>query len=242
MKAFQFAKVDWKITKSYSGRMTLILIAAAFLLYFVTDNFVMGIMYLYFGALITSTIPFSIREDSESGFLLMLPSKVMDRVAGRFLYGNLIIVAAAVLGMGIAVITSLVNHDTISFSFTMIYLMVGFSFCLIVSGFQSLILYLAGEIKSRQTLQWLRMLPGFIFFFGGSALINILQDITGLSANEIFSQPSVLVEKINGFTLFIKIISFIIDQPYISVLIVLVVSVLINSICCIVSGFVAEKR
>lgn len=167
MRAVNFMKIDYMLAKQ---QMRIVL--PLFVVVAVLSGRTMGDMwmlftcsYLLFIATIFSTTPFGSCQRKNTGFLLMLPATVAERVVGRFLFG-LSYIAMAVLFCAAAMgLFSLFGYE--------IHLMaVGLMLCntalgLFIVALEYLICYLFGEGKGNW--QYLgnivRIAPGMAMFF-----------------------------------------------------------------------------
>lgn len=185
MRAIHFLQIDWTMTKR-QNRILWLLIIIALLLSVMQGNPYWGPLYMVFGSMILSTIPFCIRQKSSNGFLLMLPATKTDRVVGRFGYGLVLLAVSLLLGSVDVLIVSVMRHMDISY---MLPFYAGLTAAgLIMLSLQYTILYIVGELKSQQAMGIIRMIPGFLLFFGGSWIVDFIEEHsiegqTGLDLN-----------------------------------------------------------
>ena len=105
MKVISYMKIDYMLTRQQLRIMLPIAIVAV-LVGKGMDG--MGVMvsccYMLFVATLFSTAPFGACHRKNTGFLLMLPGTVTERVTGRFLYGLSYIVMTVIIclaGLGL---------------------------------------------------------------------------------------------------------------------------------------------
>ncbi|MFA9376974.1 MAG: ABC-2 transporter permease [Lachnotalea sp.] len=132
-----------------------------------------GVIYMCFAAIILSTQPFMQEQIAESGFVNMLPTTKNERVIGRYLFGLLLLIFAMGLSLISLVIYSLINNGIPSN--WNIAIIGSFGIGLIVLGFQYVVFYAMGKMKSQQFASLIMMAPGFILFFGANFIIGKIE-------------------------------------------------------------------
>lgn len=173
MRALHFLKIDLCLTKMQNRTMG-IFIVLAILLSIGSESLYFGPLYMIFGSIVLSTTPFFTCQQSNNGFLLLLPATEKDRVMGRFGYGITLNFISLLIGIIITLIVSITKNADISYvaPFYIGITAVGF----IMLSLQYTLLYLIGEVKSQQLMGIIRILPGFIFFFGNFLLIDFVKE------------------------------------------------------------------
>lgn len=105
MRAVNYMKIDFMMTKQQQRVLPLIAVVAVFVGRTMEEAGVMAACsYLIFIATIFSTAPFGSCHRENTGFLLMLPATTAERVLGRFLFGLAYVgisVVACLAGMGV---------------------------------------------------------------------------------------------------------------------------------------------
>ena len=86
MRAIHFMMIDYIKVKQQVYFMPLFLVIAL-LMWGQGYSILVPFSYMMFVAIIFSTAPFGACKKGDAGFLVLLPSTVMHRVMGRFLYG-----------------------------------------------------------------------------------------------------------------------------------------------------------
>ena len=166
MKVISYMKIDYMLTRQQLRIMLPIAIVAV-LVGKGMDG--MGVMvsccYMLFVATLFSTAPFGACHRKNTGFLLMLPGTVTERVTGRFLYGLSYIVMTVIIclaGMGVY---GLLGHEITRLSVGLFLCNVALS--IVIVALEYLISYLFGEGKNNW--QYLgnivRIAPGMGMFF-----------------------------------------------------------------------------
>lgn len=166
MRAIHYMKVDYMLTKQQLRIMLPLAIVAV-----LVGRGMGGVgvlvtcCYMLFVATLFSTAPFGSCQRKNTGFLLMLPATVLERVAGRFLYGMSYIVMTVIIclvGMGVYSL----------FGYEITWMTVGLFLCnlalaIVIVAFEYLISYIFGEGKNNW--QYLgnivRIAPGMGMFF-----------------------------------------------------------------------------
>lgn len=170
MRTLKCIKLDFM--KSGSVFKMFILFAAVFIL----ASSVMGdlppgwgMLYLVFCGIIGTSTPFNVSLNASSVFTDILPASVENRVYGRFLFGAIVIFLAVALGIVCDILRMLLEGNVTWGSAVLpgIYAGIG----LFMVALQYLVQYLFC-IKNAQVLSLVRMVPGFIMFFGGNALMG----------------------------------------------------------------------
>lgn len=166
MRAIQYMKVDYILTKQQQRILPFFVILAVFVGKAIGDMWtVVTCSYLIFMGTIFSVTPFGICHRKNTGFLLMLPATVAERVIGRFLYGLSFIAMTALCCVVCMGILSLFGYEITAAA-------VGLMLCnlalgLIIVALEYLISYIFGEGKSNW--QYLgnivRVAPGMGMFF-----------------------------------------------------------------------------
>lgn len=134
--------------------------------------------YLLFIATIFSTTPFGICQRKNTGFLLMLPGTVAERVIGRFLFGLSYIAMAVLFCVAVMGVFS-------RFGYEIDVMVVGLMLCnmalgIFIVAFEYLICYLFGEGKGNW--QYLgnivRIAPGMGMFFLSMSVLGKMEEET----------------------------------------------------------------
>lgn len=171
MKAFKFMKIDMNRTKAQIWCMLLFgFLAYAFS--FAAGNILSGIFYLMFAAVIMQGAVFTYEQKSETGFTNMLPGTDLDRVMGRFMTGTFLLLAGTILGIIVAFVLNLQGRLELSYLPETLISLLGFG--LIFMAIQNVIFYAIGKGKSQQLMSFIHMIPGFIIWIGGTALLSVL--------------------------------------------------------------------
>lgn len=173
MRAIHFLKVDLCLTKMQNRTMWIFIIISI-ILSIGQGNPYWGPLYMVFCSMILSTTPFFAYQKSNSGFLLMLPATVKDRVVGRFGYGITLNLVSLLIGGIITVGVSIIGNKDIPY-IAPFYIGIAAA-GLIMLSLQYTLLYIIGNVKSQQLIGILRILPGFLFFFGGFWLVDFVND------------------------------------------------------------------
>lgn len=166
MRAINYMKIDYVLTKQQLRIMLPLAIVAVLVGKGMGSvGALVSCCYMLFIATLVSTAPFGSCHRKNTGFLLMLPGTVFERVAGRFLYGMSYIVMTVLIclaGMGI--------YSLRGFEITT--MTVGVFLCnlalaIVIVALEYLISYLFGEGKNNW--QYLgnivRIAPGMGMFF-----------------------------------------------------------------------------
>lgn len=166
MRAINYMKVDYMLTRQQL-RIMLPLVIVAILVGRGMGG--VGVLvtccYMLFVATLFSTAPFGNCQRKNTGFLLMLPATVWERVAGRFLYGMTYIVMTVIIcfaGMGIY---SLFGYEITQMTIGLF--LCNLALAIVIVAFEYLISYIFGEGKGNW--QYLgnivRIAPGMGMFF-----------------------------------------------------------------------------
>lgn len=195
MRAIQYMKVDYILTKQQQRILPIFAILAVFVGRAVGDMWmVVTCSYLIFMGTIFSTTPFGICQRKNTGFLLMLPATVAERVIGRFLYGLFFIVMTAIFCVVCMGVFSLFGYEITAVT-------VGLMLCnlalgLFIVALEYLISYLFGEGKSNW--QYLgnivRVAPGMGMFFLFMFIVGKMDEETFVADRmEFLSQRIVFI-------------------------------------------------
>ena len=184
MRAVHFMKIDYVI-----GRQQVY-----FLPIFYGVAIIMGVMqqsvlitcsYMLFIAVVFSTIPFGPSAKKEVGFLVLLPSTVMDRVAGRFLFG-LSYIAMTVLVSGLfMVVYDLLGYPIASWMVAFCLVNVAIGIFLMTLEFLFLYLFGAGKFNGQYLVGIVRTLPGMVMFFLATYCLGRIEEAPAADGSEL---------------------------------------------------------
>lgn len=166
MRAVNYMKIDYILTKQQMRIMPLMVLVALLLGRTTEDvGVMMGCSYMIFVSTIFATAPFGSCHRKNTGFLLMLPATVTERVLGRFLYGLSFLAMSAlvcVAGMGVC---SLLGYEVNQ-------VMMGLFLCnmalgMFIVALEYLISYIFGEGKNNWQYvgNLVRIAPGMAMYF-----------------------------------------------------------------------------
>lgn len=189
MNAIKFFKIDFARIKI----QFLYIVAFAILALVLSLNMMSpyyGFLYLIFGSIIFSTVPFTQDQMAETGFINMLPGSIVSRVAGRFLVAVLMVIVCAILGAGLMITYSLMKKDTIGYAYD--FIIGGSGLGILVCSLQYILFYLLGKVKSVQAMSIVRMIPGFIVFFGSTLMTHWMEENAPGTLVWIFNHTTLL--------------------------------------------------
>ncbi len=166
MRAIKYMKVDYMLTKKQMLILPLMVLVSVMLVGTSRDiGVMMGCSYMIFVGTIFTTAPFGSCHIKNTGFLLMLPATVADRVVGRFLYGLSFIAMVALLcaaGMGVSCL----------FGFEITATMMGLflsnlALGVVIVALEYLLSYMLGEGKDNWQYvgNLVRVAPGMAMYF-----------------------------------------------------------------------------
>lgn len=168
MKALYYTKIDHIRAKQ---QLLLFPIGLALLIALMVFEDIDGyntitlFIYELFFAIVVCTAPFGTCRREDAGFLMLLPATTRDRVVGRFLYGISMMLIAVVTG-GIAMI----GNMALGYRYSRVELcvcLIGFAVGILFMTVEYVFLYLFGENQGPQVLNFVRVIPGMCYFFGG---------------------------------------------------------------------------
>lgn len=178
MDALRFMKMDFLKMKTQGKLMALVVIIVVFLAGKMMGNMmgIWGTMYMIFMGIILCATPFGIDVMVADGFVKLLPAQARQRVFGRFLFAAVFLTACAVCGS----LTALpyIMKGEIAVSYILPKVILFFSVGLCINSVQYVFSYFF-EIKNQQWLSIIRLVPGFVFFFGGSFFMDIIGERQG---------------------------------------------------------------
>lgn len=174
MRALQFTKIDFIKTKQQILWMLLVIPVIVLFTLRETEGEISLVVFCYalFMALVFSTSPFGTCQRRETGFLLLLPASTQSRVFGRFLYGLSFVGIAIVLGSIGMYLSKVITGVGIDTEMKIFFCMAALAVCMLFMAAEYVFLYLFGEQQSQNILSLVRMIPGFVFFFGSMGLLS----------------------------------------------------------------------
>lgn len=148
-----------------------------------------AVAYMFFGGLILAGTTFGVTKETVS-LTALLPGSCWQKVAGRYLGGVLGIVLCAGVGVVSAAATRLAGRANGRFDFSMLLCLLGVT--LFFLALQNVLLYLLTPYLGPQVASFVRMVPGFILFFGVMEA-GKLEIMTGVLGGEGLSPQVVLI-------------------------------------------------
>ncbi|MBR1741607.1 MAG: ABC-2 transporter permease [Lachnospiraceae bacterium] len=137
-------------------------------------SFVFALSYCMFAGIIMAGLPYQYEKAEENGFLYMLPGKTQEQVFGHFLFGFACMLMGYLLGILCGGIGFLLRPQESFFSMGELSGFSDFihvSFLLLGAGLLVVtvqdLLCTIFQFESVQVMNLMRILPGFLFFFGG---------------------------------------------------------------------------
>lgn len=206
MKIIQFMKIDWLRGKRINK--FLLLGGLLFGLFMgMKNNSMMMILYLFFLAIIQTGQPFALDRVSDAGFVNMLPGTKKQRVAGRFLYGIMLLLIASVEAILCVGICRVMGGNTVGFSSELLLGILGIS--ILTTGAQNTLFYGLGKVKNQQLMVIVQLVPGFLVFFGPQFLLDYIQEnpevgksvIRWVMENQLLTSCSVILIGVIAFVL-----------------------------------------
>ncbi len=168
MRILRFVKIDLIRSKKISWLLLMPALAAVILLKAADTNPIFASFYCLFGGITYGSYPMSEQCAGESGFLEMLPAGKKDRMRAHFLYALLTALLFGFLGVAATVGCSLIRPD-ISLEYMWTYYPLLLGIALLFTALENAVLC-AFHFENAQAQSFLRILPAFLFFFGGLSL------------------------------------------------------------------------
>lgn len=168
MRAVNYMKVDYILTKQQMRILPLMVIVAVFVGKTIGEDSV-GVMaacsYLIFISTIFSVAPFGSCHRKNTGFLLMLPATVTERVIGRFLYGLSFIAMTVLLCLACMGVFHLFGYE-ITWLIMELF-MSNVAIGMFIVAMEYLISYIFGEGKNnwQYVSNLVRIAPGMAMYF-----------------------------------------------------------------------------
>ncbi len=175
MYMLKFTKIDLMKTRSFGWFLLFPVMAVILLLFSKDTNPIFAITYCQFAGIVAASLPFSTGSRDECGFLQMLPCHPGDDIRGHFLYGFLAELAATLLGVCTLFLSRLLRPEMPAGPVAFYPILFCITLLLIVVQNMLLALF---RSENAHVIQLMRMVPSFAFFFGTSALMEQLPDLT----------------------------------------------------------------
>lgn len=224
MDAVRFMKMDFIKMKTQAKFMALVvLIVIVFFGKMMGETMgVFSIMYMIFMGILLCYTPFGIDSMVADGFIRLLPARAKYRVFGRFMFAAVFLTVCAVCGSLVS-IPSLMK-DQITASEILVYGVMFYSAGLCINSLQYVFCYFF-EIKSQQLLSLFRLLWGFLFFIGGSYLIELSGEMQEDTLNQIG-----------------KVLNYVMEHQGVAALVLLAAAVIFTMFCAVVCGKREERK
>ncbi|MDE7428410.1 MAG: ABC-2 transporter permease [Lachnospiraceae bacterium] len=202
MRAIQYMKVDYMLTKQQQRILPFFAIVALLAGRAMGDVWTLfTCSYLIFIGPIFSTAPFGSCQRKNTGFLLMLPATVTERVVGRFLYGLSFIAMTALCCAACMGVFSLFGYEITAVTVGL--LLCNLALGLFIVALEYLISYIFGEGKSNwQYLSNLvRVVPGMGMFFLFMFIMGRMDEETYVADRMAFLSQGVISVGVLGLAL-----------------------------------------
>lgn len=164
MKILYYAKIDFMKLKDYAWFLLFPILSCVLVLQDPDAPLYICILYSLFGGVVCASLPFASETRAEAGFLQLLPSREGDNIRGHFLFSFFIQIGSLILGLAASFVVRLFQPQLSFVSLNACGLM--FSFSLILVGIQNL-MYVFFRYQAAKAVAVLRLLPAFLFFYGG---------------------------------------------------------------------------
>lgn len=214
MKAIRYMMVDIRRTKS---QLYCMMFFGAFAYFFAGGrSIISAIIYLIFAATLMQGGVFTYEQKHETGFTSMLPGTDLEKCAGRFIMGVLLlgigmatftVITIFVLTSGIAetnfFLETLIG-DAIKTNYLPEMLISAIGIGLMFIAIQNVLFYIIGKGNSQQFMTFIHMIPGFIlliistiftviFIERGEEVTQITSVLMWIKDNSILFSLGVLV-------------------------------------------------
>ncbi len=153
-------------------------------------NSVLAMVYPFFCAIILCSTFFNVTKTGPLIFSSLLPGTNLQKILGRFLGEAVIIAACTVFWLATSRVMGIFGNDTDT-PFPIVAIVLGIT--LFSVACQNVMLYLVGSLLGVQLIGLIRMLPGFIMFFG---LMFFVDKMDGAGLEGIFNTISGNMERI----------------------------------------------
>jgi len=179
MRAVHYMKIDYMLTKQQMRIMPLLALVGVLVARGMEGvGALVASAYLLFMAVVFATAPFGSCHRRNTGFLLLLPATVRERVVGRFLYGLSYIGGTTLLCLGGMGVAQLLGYEITS-------LMLGLFLCNVAVGvfiiaLEYLLFYLFAEGKDN----WLylgnivKLVPAMAMYFLSMYVVGKMDEET----------------------------------------------------------------
>ena len=214
MDAIKFMKADFM--KMKTQLLLIVLTVSVVLIFNGKMGTLWGAMYMVFMGLIFCSVPFSIDIANGESFMKLLPAKPQQRVYGRFCFAVLFL-ALCIAAISLSYMPGFLN-GTIKAGNILPKVIMIFSAGLCMNTIQYVCSYFF-EIKNQQWLSMIRMVPGFIFLFGGTYLVDSLA-----------AMPQEMVETLG------KGITYAMTHQWVPAVIFLLCSLIFTMVCAAICG------
>lgn len=176
MRAVHFMKIDYVIGRRQVYFLP-ILYGVAIFMGVMQQSVLITCSYMFFIAVVFATSPFGSCAKKEVGFLVLLPSTVKDRVAGRFLFG-LSYIAMTVLVSGLLIVVyHLLGYPIASWMVAFCLLNLAIGIFLMTLEFLFLYLFGAGKFNGQHLVGIVKTLPGMAMFFLATYCIGRMENM-----------------------------------------------------------------
>ncbi len=167
-------------------------------------NSVLAMVYPFFCAIILCSTFFNVTKTGPLIFSALLPGTNLQKILGRFLGEAVIIAACTVFWLATSRVMEIFGNDTDT-PFPIVAIVLGIT--LFSVACQNVMLYLVGSLLGAQLIGLIRMLPGFIMFFG---LMFFVDKMDGAGLEGIFNTISGNMERMGLAALAAGLLSMVI--------------------------------
>ena len=157
-----YMEYDYMNIKRGMGLTAAVFIAVSVIFSF--KNAMMTVGYMLFGGLVLASTMFAVQTVQTVSFDALVPGSTFQKVAARYLGSSLIVAACGMTGFLIVKFMRLAGYTDVGIEIQMLTAVGGIGLFLL--ALQNLAFYALLPLMGTQFVGLIRMVPGFVMFFG----------------------------------------------------------------------------
>ncbi len=179
MRTIHYMKIDYVLTKQQLRIIPLLAIVGVLMARSMEEvGMLVACAYLLFVAVMFATTPFGICHRRNTGFLLLLPATVRERVTGRFLYGLSYIGGVTLLCLGGMGVAQLLGYEITRLTLGLFLCNAAMGVFIIALEYLFFYLFGAGKDNWPYLINLVKIAPGMAMYFLSMYVVGKMDEET----------------------------------------------------------------